>query len=341
MTVGNQRKVITVVGATGTQGSSVTLSLLQNPDFEVRCVTRNISSAKAQELKNLGAVLVEANGLDARQMTEAFTGSWGAFINTNSEDPHLLEIGKTDVDLGGNIMRSAAAAKVQHIVYSSGPSPTKITKGELAIPGLDHKAEVEAIGRSLESFQTFTPVIVSWFLENYLDLMYAEIFGGFPLKKDDEGFLTYRIPLWGGREDVPWISVTDDLGDIVHGIFLNPTRWNGRLVQANADIASFGDVVRKFVKVTGRKARYIPYVSADDFPTNGVHFLEQLRDMFKFIQYRDGEYFCTGITEVRSAAELKKSAFNAKGGKGRENLMSVEEWFKVKFAPSNEMGLKA
>ncbi|CAG7965723.1 unnamed protein product [Penicillium olsonii] len=326
MTTGNCKKIITVVGATGNQGSSVVRSLLQNPDFEVRCVTRNSSSAKSQELKKLGAVLVEANGLDTTQMIEAFTGSWGAFINTNSEDPHLAEIGKTDVDLGGNILRSAAAAGVQHVVYSSGPNPAKLTKGELVIPGLD---QVEAIGRGLESFQTFTPVIVAWFLENFLDLQYAGIFGGFPLQKDEEGFLTYRTPLWGGHEDVPWISVSDDLGDIVHGIFLNPTRWSGRLVQANGDIASFGDVTRKLIKVTGRKARYIPYDTADDFPTQGLHFLEQIRDMFKFVQYRDGEYYCTGITELRSAAELKQSAFNAKGGKGREKLMSLEDWFKV------------
>lgn len=83
--------------------------------------------------------------------------------------------------------------------------------------------------------------------------------------------------------------------------------------------------------MTGRKARYIPYATADDFPTNGVHFLEQIRDMFKFVHSRDGEYYSTGITELRSAAELKHAAFIAKGGKGREKLMSVEEWFKVKF----------
>lgn len=99
---------------------------------------------------------------------------------------------------------------------------------------------------------------MAWFLENYLDSAYAGIFGGFPLVKDDEGFLTYRIPIWGGYEDTPWISVTDDLGDIVHGIFLNPDRWNGRLVQANGDIASFGDIIAKFTKGSSPTPTFSP-----------------------------------------------------------------------------------
>ncbi|OJJ67586.1 hypothetical protein ASPBRDRAFT_47640 [Aspergillus brasiliensis CBS 101740] len=331
MTAGSSKKIITVVGATGTQGSSVARSLLQNSSFEVRCVTRNVSSTKAQELKQLGVVLVEADGFNVAQMTQAFNGSWGAFINTNSEDPRLAELGKTDVDLGGNILRSAAAAGVQHVVYSSAPEPARLTNGEIRIPGLDWKGEVEAIGRGLP-FQTFTPIILAWFLENFLSGPYSEIFGGFPIKQDEEGYLTYRIPLWGGREDAPWISVTDDLGDIVHGIFLNPLRWNGRLVQANGDISSFSEIVSKFVKATGRKARFVPYASPDDFPTHGLQFLEMVRDTFKWTQLRDGEYYGSQITELRSAAELKQAAFHAKGGKGRETLLSVEEWFKAHFA---------
>ncbi|GLA32375.1 NAD(P)-binding protein [Aspergillus phoenicis ATCC 13157] len=331
MTADTAKKVITVVGATGTQGSSVARSLLENPSFEVRCVTRDIFSAKAQALKQLGAVLVKADGFDVTQMTQAFNGSWGAFINTNSEDPLLAELGKTDVDLGGNILRSAAAAGVRHVVYSSAPKPAKLTNGDIRIPGLDWKAEVEAIGHELP-FQTFTPIILAWFLENFLSGPYSEIFGGFPIMEDEEGYLTYRIPLWGGREDAPWISVTDDLGDIVHGIFLDPLRWNGRLVQANGDISSFSEIVSKFVKVTGRKARFIPYATPGDFPTHGLQFLQMVRDTFKWTQLRGGEYYGTQITELRSAAELKQASFHAKGGKGRETLLSVEEWFKAHFA---------
>ena len=73
-------------------------------------------------------------------------------------------------------------------------------------------------------------------------------FGGFPFNPDDEGYLTFQSPLIGGREDVPWISMEDDFGDLVHGIFLNPMRWNRRTVQAVGDIVPFDQIVEIFTQ---------------------------------------------------------------------------------------------
>lgn len=56
----------------------------------------------------------------------------------------------------------------------------------------------------------------------------------------------FRVPKWGGKEDVPFISIGEDYGDIVHGILLEPEKWNGRLVQGVSDIESFDDVVAAF-----------------------------------------------------------------------------------------------
>lgn len=71
----------------GRQGSSVVRSLVQNPTFHVRAITRNPSSSKAKELASLGAELVKADGFNRQELQHAFSGSWGAFVNTNSEDP--------------------------------------------------------------------------------------------------------------------------------------------------------------------------------------------------------------------------------------------------------------
>tara|TARA_R110002003_G_scaffold149_3_gene13508 strand:+ start:29089 stop:29277 length:189 start_codon:yes stop_codon:yes gene_type:complete len=54
------------------------------------------------------------------------------------------------------------------------------------------------------------------------------------------------MPRWGGKEDVPLISIGDDYGDIVHGIFLEPEKWNGKLVQGVSDVKSFDEVVAAF-----------------------------------------------------------------------------------------------
>jgi uncharacterized protein YbjT (DUF2867 family) len=82
------RKLVTVYGATGNQGRSVVKSLLRAPDsFEVRAITRDPNSVAAQELSTLGANLVQADGSQSNQMTEAFQGSWAVFLNINSDDP--------------------------------------------------------------------------------------------------------------------------------------------------------------------------------------------------------------------------------------------------------------
>lgn len=63
-------------------------SLLAHKDkiFRVRIITRDPQSEKAQAVASLGAELVQADGLDSDQIVNAFANSWGAFINTNSDD---------------------------------------------------------------------------------------------------------------------------------------------------------------------------------------------------------------------------------------------------------------
>lgn len=79
-----------------------------------------------------------------------------------------------------------------------------------------------------------------------LEAEYADLFGGFPLLQDSDGYLTYKTPFWSLKEDFPWISIADDFGDLVHGIFLQPLRWNRRVVQAVGAITSSAEVVNTF-----------------------------------------------------------------------------------------------
>jgi uncharacterized protein YbjT (DUF2867 family) len=82
-------KIITVYGATGSQGGSVVTSLLQSKTgaFSVRGITRNTASEKSQALAKQGVEMVQADGLNKQQIVAALKGSWGFFVNTNSEDP--------------------------------------------------------------------------------------------------------------------------------------------------------------------------------------------------------------------------------------------------------------
>jgi len=188
-------------------------------------------------------------------------------------------------------------------------------------------------------------------MEDFLMPSFYQGFGGFPFNKDSEGQLTLRSPLIGGAENVPWICMEEDFGDLVHGIFLNPLRWNRRTVQAVGDIQSWAEIVDTFVRgmqmtlmitwilcvplitdvfnlVHKQPARFIGYSDPSTFPAFGKPELKESKDVFEFYQLRDGEIFGCGITESQTAAELKKAAYQAKKGtKGRETLMTCEEWF--------------
>jgi saccharopine dehydrogenase-like NADP-dependent oxidoreductase len=53
------KKVVAVVGATGSQGSSIVDVLLQDGTFSVRALTRNPDSEKAKKLKAKGVEVLK------------------------------------------------------------------------------------------------------------------------------------------------------------------------------------------------------------------------------------------------------------------------------------------
>lgn len=60
----------------------------------------------------------------------------------------------------------------------------------------------------------------------------ASFCGGFPFNQDDEGYLTLRLPKWGGTDEIPFVSITEDFGDFVHGVLLAPEKYDGKFNQA-------------------------------------------------------------------------------------------------------------
>lgn len=108
--------VITVLGATGTQGGAVARALLTDGEFTVRAVTRNAASPKAQTLAGLGAHVVEATLTDEGSLRRAFDGAYGAFLVTpywehRSPTRELAEV--------ENLISAAQAAALRHVVWST------------------------------------------------------------------------------------------------------------------------------------------------------------------------------------------------------------------------------
>jgi hypothetical protein len=194
------------------------------------------------------------------------------------------------------------------------------------------KYKIEQYARQLEAFQYIISIGAGWFLENFLSKEVAPIFGGFPYFSDTEGFLTFRVPYWGGEENVPWLSISDDFGDIVHGVFLDPSRWNGHFVHGVSDIRSFGEIVEDFSKATGLDARFDPILPDwKAFDTRGIHELEDVKLMFGFTQITGGKYFAEP-TESNTATVLKRATAEALGWpEEKQRLMTPNQWFAARF----------
>jgi NmrA-like family len=199
-------------------------------------------------------------------------------------------------------------------------------------PSLPDKKKALNYARSLGKFTNVISVDCGWYFEAFLSQELAGAIGGFPLQPDADGYLTLHVPRWGNDpERIGLTAVTDDYGHIAHGVFLSPAKYNNKLVQAVSDIKSFEEIAATFEKVTGKKSRVTYIGSAEEFQTYGQKVLEDVREMFRFLQRTQGRYFDGEETEMETARGLKADAFMAMGVPEDYTLTSLEEFFKGYF----------
>jgi uncharacterized protein YbjT (DUF2867 family) len=96
-------KVLVVIGATGVQGGSVVSHFLslssERQSFRIRGLTREQSSAKAQELANKGVEIVAADLDNVPSVVKAFADASFIFSVTNlgsTSDPRNANKGKAN-----------------------------------------------------------------------------------------------------------------------------------------------------------------------------------------------------------------------------------------------------
>jgi hypothetical protein len=100
----------------------VTRSLAKNETFHIGGITRNLESKKTRELSELEVEIVQTDGWNKEQMLKAFERSWGAFVNTNTEDPVSLNL-ISDTPLrgsthGGCVSSESKVLKVEDIHFT-------------------------------------------------------------------------------------------------------------------------------------------------------------------------------------------------------------------------------
>src|SRR6059036_2349003 len=147
------KKIIAVVGATGSQGGGLCRAILADPngDFAVRALTRDPNKDKAKALAEKGAEVVQADLDDIESLKKAFAGAHGVYCVTNFWEHFSAEKEKAQAK---NEADAARAAGVKHVIWSTLEDTRKLMKSDdkrmpmlqekYRVPHFDAKAEADA-----------------------------------------------------------------------------------------------------------------------------------------------------------------------------------------------------
>src|SRR5712691_2229530 len=123
------KKIIAVVGSTGSQGGGLCAAILADPNggFACRAVTRHPENDKAKALKSKGAEVVKADLDDVESLKKAFAGAYGVYAVTNFWEHFSAEKEKAQAK---NVADAAKAAGVKHVIWSTLEDTRKLMKAD-------------------------------------------------------------------------------------------------------------------------------------------------------------------------------------------------------------------
>ena len=179
------KKIIAVVGATGSQGSGLVNAILADPNggFAARALTRDPNKDNAKALAAKGVEVVQADIDDVESLKQAFAGAHGVYGVTNFWE-HFS--GEKEIQQAKNIAEAAKAAGVTHVIWSTLEDTRKlmtaddkrmpILQGKYRVPHFDAKADANAAFAGLPA----TMLVTSFYWDNLYKFALAP-------KKNEQG----------------------------------------------------------------------------------------------------------------------------------------------------------
>ncbi|MDH4070884.1 MAG: NmrA/HSCARG family protein, partial [Ignavibacteria bacterium] len=226
-----EKKIIVVIGATGSQGKGVVNALVNRGAFHVRAVTRNPEAYSGQAHE-----AVKADLIDTDSLKNAFRNAYGVFAVTNFWE------GADELAQGKNAIEAAKESGVQHFIWSTLPNVESISHGEFNVPHFTGKAQVDALVRNA-GFKYHTFVQPPFYYQNLTGMIS-------PQPKDD-GTIGWTLPIHP-HSKVIHMSDINDLGKVVAGAFLHPDAvGNGGYLSLATELNSFNDILAAF-KANGK-----------------------------------------------------------------------------------------
>lgn len=272
------KKIITVFGATGAQGGGLAKAILadKNSDFSVRAVTRDANSEKAKRLGQLGAQIVVADIDDVKSIKKALDGAYGAYFVTFFWEHFSVEKEQQEV---ANFIKAAKEVHLKHIIWSTLEDTRKwmsldddrmpTLQGKYKVPHFDGKGEADKFFVDAGLPTTFLRTSFYW--DNFIH------FGMGP-KKGEDG--NYYITLPMDDKKLAGIAA-EDIGKCAYGIFKKGSETIGKTIGIVGEKLNGDEMAAKLSKAMGINVIY-NNVSPETFRSFGFPGADDLGNMFQF-----------------------------------------------------------
>ncbi|KAH8647396.1 hypothetical protein BX600DRAFT_518656 [Xylariales sp. PMI_506] len=278
-------KLITVLGATGAQGGSVINSLLDNPSYTLRAVTRRPSSDAAISLTRKGVEVVKADTDDLASLKSAMAGSYAVFAVTDFWVPFAsvgpLEASAGELAQGINIAKAAAATPtLEHYIWSTLPGGDKFSGGKIKVPHFDAKTDIEAYIKSDADLLAKTTFLwVGFYSTNFL----LPVFKPYYIDTADVYVQLQDVPA-----DTRLYTIGDaaaNVGPIVKAVLAQSQKTrNGRYVNGYIEKTTTGQLLQRWARARGKKAHYVQISSQEYFNLWPV-LADEISLMMHFLQW--------------------------------------------------------
>jgi uncharacterized protein YbjT (DUF2867 family) len=294
---------VLVTGATGNQGGAVADHLLAaDTDFDVRGLTRDADSDRAQALANRGATMVEGNLDDPETLRPHVEDADAVFAVTNFWTSGY----DAQVQQGKNIADVSAEAGVDHFVFS-GVGSHELDTG---IPHFDTAMEIEDHAQDLDLPMTILQPV--FFFQN-LEAFAEDILEGtlaFPL---EEGVSLQMID-------------TDDLGRAAAVAFEHPEEFVGDRYELAGDELTLAETADLLSEVTGVDVDAVHVPTEDAVEDFGEEFTVMC-EWFNEVGYKADvetleETFGFEFTDL-------ETYLHEHGWEDKEGMASVPGWVKA------------
>jgi uncharacterized protein YbjT (DUF2867 family) len=314
------KKIIAVIGSTGTQGGGLVRAILADPSggFAVRAITRDPNKDSAKALAAKGADVVSANLDEVESLKKAFAGAYGVYAVTNFWEHFSAEKEKVQAK---NIADAAKAAGVKHVIWSTLEDTRQFMPADdKRMPMLQEKYRVPHFDAKAEADAFFSGVPTTFLLTTfYWDNLY--MFGLAP-KRGDDGKYSWAFPM--GQKKLAGIAA-EDIGKVAYGIFKAGSQYIGKKVGIYGEALTIDEMGQKLASNIGIPAPYYHAAEADEYRGYGFPGADEMGNMFQYYRDFDKEFFSLRDLNTAKALNPSLQSFDQFLAKNKDKVKAATE----------------